>query len=87
MSTRHVNEEESRQRLAHKLENILQQACLAEERLDYVEAERLFGLALLCEANIRQDVNDARVYVQSTKPVYVWTVSRPVVTDEQLMAI
>lgn len=82
-----VNELENRKEWTQKMENFLEQACEAESRLDYVEAERLFGLALLCDGNLREDVRDARMYLQSTRPVYVWTVSRPPVTDEQLAAM
>ena len=53
-----------------KCENYIVDACNAEMKENFVEAERLFRLALFCDGKARPDVMIARDYVNQAGPVY-----------------
>jgi hypothetical protein len=59
-----------REGLAVKLEGFLNRAAEAEAKGDLAEAERVFRLALFCEAKLRPDVTDAAAYVRSAGSLY-----------------
>lgn len=56
--------------LAARLGGFLDKAAEAEAQGDLAEGERLFRLALFCEARLRADVPDAAAYVRSAGPLY-----------------
>ena len=56
--------------LRGKLESFLTRACEAESKKDFVEAERLFMLAMYCDGRIRLDITDAKKYVAQAGPLY-----------------
>ena len=56
--------------LKQKRESFLAQACEAESKKDFAEAERFFRLAMYCDGRIRRDVTDAKKYVEQAGTVY-----------------
>ena len=60
-----------------KIESFLNRACQAEARKDYVEAERLFGMALYCEGLSRPDVASAKDYTNRAGHLYGETTQSP----------
>ncbi len=58
------------QNLKDKLETFLAMACEAEAVGNQMEAERLFRLAIFCEAKMRPDVENNKKYVEEAMPVY-----------------
>ena len=56
--------------LEQKREIFLARACEAESKKDFIEAERLFMLAMYCDGRIRLDITDAKKYVEEAGPLY-----------------
>jgi hypothetical protein len=53
-----------------ELESHLDRACEAEAAGNHRDAERLFRIALLCEAKLAPEMTDARAYANQAGPVY-----------------
>lgn len=58
------------EKVEEKLNDFLVRACEAENKRDYVEANRLFRYALFCEARLCPYVGNAKEYVQQVGAVY-----------------
>ena len=65
-----MNELTNNKNLKDKLESFLNRACEAEAQGDYVQAERLFRLALYCDGRLRPDVTNAKEYAETAGSVY-----------------